>query len=63
MQDLLAEKEAIMAVVLGKDRVTGKKEIINIFKTDHAAERFCEMWGWRYDDGTKTYSMEIIPYS
>lgn len=45
-------------------RVIGKSRNGNVirrdFKNERAAERFCEMWGWFYDDGTETYSLSII---
>lgn len=52
-----------MAVVIGKARLTGKRKLINTFPTDRAAERFCDMWGWFYDDGRRTYSLEVVSHS
>lgn len=40
-------------------RKTDKAEIIvSTAETERAAERFCEAWGWNYDDGGCSYWLE-----
>ena len=47
-----------MVIVLGVNRRTGEEKKIAEFETEQEAERFCEEWGWFYDDGDR-YSMCI----
>lgn len=46
--------------VVGYER--GNKEhkiIIEPHMTEAQAMKMCEAWGWFYDDGCKTYGMDI----
>lgn len=45
--------------VIGRDRKTGKEIMIEPHMTEANAVKFCEMWGWFYDDGKRSYAMLI----
>ena len=46
--------------VITTDKKTGEETVIETFTTEEKAERFCEMWGWNYDDGVKSYWLGYI---
>ena len=42
------------------NKITGEREkIVYKGKSEDDAERFCEQWGWNYDDGHRSYWLEI----
>ena len=45
--------------VVGYERETKKKIIVEPHMTEAQAFKMCESWGWFYDDGYKTYGMAI----
>lgn len=49
-----------MATVKGKNRRTGEEIEILSGVTDQEAERFCEQWGWIYDDGKGSFWLIIF---
>ena len=51
-----------MSRVKGKSK-DGREITINEFHTSRAAERFCDIWNWQYNDGTETYAMSIIDFA
>lgn len=46
-------------LVYGKNKNTGKISVIEICDNQQDAERFCESWGWSFDDGKEDYYMTI----
>lgn len=40
------------------EKSTKKRSVLDTVDTERKAERFCEMWGWSYDDGEKSYWLE-----
>lgn len=46
-------------LVYGKNKNTGKISVIEICDSPQDAEKFCESWGWMYDDGREDYYMII----
>ena len=46
-------------LVYGKNKNTGKISVIEICDNQQDAERFCESWGWSFDDGREDYYMMI----
>ena len=45
--------------VVGYERETKRKIMIEPHMTEAQAFKMCESWGWFYDDGCKTYGMAI----
>ena len=45
--------------VVGYEKGTNKKIIIEPHMTEAQAFKMCEMWGWTYDDGRKGYYMDL----
>ena len=46
-------------LVYGKNKKNGKISVIEICDSPQDAEKFCESWGWMYDDGREDYYMMI----
>ena len=46
-------------LVYGKNKKTGATSVIDICDSPQDAERFCESWGWSFDDGKEDYYMMI----
>lgn len=46
-------------LVYGKNKKNGKISVIEICDSPQDAEKFCESWGWMYDDGREDYYMII----
>ena len=46
-------------LVYGKNKKNGKISVIEICDSPQDAEKFCESWGWMYDDGREYYYMII----
>lgn len=46
-------------LVYGGNKKNGKISVIEICDNQQDAERFCESWGWMYDDGREDYYMMI----
>ena len=46
-------------LVYGKNKNTGKISVIEICDSPQDAEKFCESWGWSFDDGREDYYMMI----
>lgn len=45
--------------VIGIDKRTAGKIIIEPHMTEANAMKLCECWGWIYDDGVRTYWMTL----
>lgn len=45
--------------VIAIDKQTHERIVLEDDLTEAQAERFCEMWGWSYDDGKKSYWLEM----
>ena len=46
-------------LVYGKNKKSGKVSVIDICDSPQDAEKFCESWGWMFDDGRNDYYMMI----
>ena len=46
-------------LVYGKNKKTGAISVIEVCNDSQDAERFCESWGWSFDDGKEDYYMTI----
>lgn len=46
-------------LVYGKNKKSGAISVIDICDSPQDAERFCESWGWSFDDGKEDYYMTI----
>lgn len=46
-------------LVYGKNKKTGATSVIDICDSPQDAEKFCESWGWSFDDGREDYYMII----
>lgn len=46
-------------LVYGKNKKTGATSVIDICNSPQDAEKFCESWGWSFDDGREDYYMMI----
>ena len=46
-------------LVYGKNKNTGKISVIEICDSPQDAEKFCESWGWSFDDGREDCYMMI----
>ena len=46
-------------LVYGENKKNGKISVIEICDSPQDAEKFCESWGWMYDDGREDYYMII----
>lgn len=46
-------------LVYGKNKKTGATSVIDICDSPQDAEKFCESWGWSFDDGREDYYMMI----
>ena len=61
VREIKKRRHFTMARVKGKS--SKGNQVSFDFNSSRAAERFCEMWGWFYDDGTETYTLEIIDFA
>lgn len=41
--------------IIGTSKATREEKIIKDNMTKEEAEKFCELWGWSYDDGEHSY--------
>ena len=48
-----------MFSVIGIGKATGQEIKLLSNVSEEVAERFCEEWGWSYDDGKRAYWTEI----
>lgn len=48
-----------MVDVYGKIKGTNKVVVVMQANTESEAEKFCESWGWSYDDGKHSYLLSI----
>mgnify|MGYP007085176594 CR=1 FL=1 len=46
-------------LVYGKNKKNGKISVIEVCNDSEDAEKFCESWGWMFDDGREDYYMMI----
>lgn len=46
-------------LVYGKSKNTGKISVIEVCNDLQDAEKFCESWGWSFDDGKEDYYITI----
>ena len=46
-------------LVYGKNKKTGAISVIEVCNDSQEAEKFCESWGWSFDDGREDYYMMI----
>lgn len=46
-------------LVYGENKKTRKISVIDICDSPQDAEKFCESWGWSFDDGREDYYMMI----
>lgn len=46
-------------LVYGKNKKTGAISVIEVCNDLQDAEKFCESWGWSFDDGREDYYMMI----
>lgn len=46
-------------LVYGVNKKSGKISVIDICDSPQDAEKFCESWGWSFDDGREDYYMMI----
>ena len=46
-----------MWIVIGTNKRTGEKKVLDSYKYEVDAESMCEMWGWSYSDNTGNYWM------
>lgn len=50
--------------VFTTSKVTGQRvEILEDKLTERQAERFCEEWGWNYDDGERSFWLDYEEYT
>ena len=54
-QDFLDSMFAKNYRVIGTSKATREEKIIKDNITKEEAEKFCELWGWSYDDGEHSY--------
>ena len=59
LPDEVEQKGVKMFNVIGTERKTKRKIIIESHLTEAKAVWICECWGWMYDDGKDTYYMGI----
>ena len=46
-------------LVYGVNKKSGKVSVIEVCNNPEEAEKFCESWGWSFDDGKEDYYMMI----
>ena len=44
--------------IISINKSTREEKTLDIVETECKAERFCELWGWTYDDGACSYWLE-----
>lgn len=54
-QDFLDSMFAKNYRVIGTSKATREEKIIKDNITKEEAEKFCDLWGWSYDDGEHSY--------
>ncbi len=56
-QDFLDSIFAKNYRIIGTSKATREEKIIKDNITKEEAEKFCELWGWSYDDGEHSYHL------
>jgi len=52
------DKYRVIATLKGTEKETILKDNL----TEKQAEKFCDSWGWSYDDGQKSYWLDYEEY-